>query len=321
MKKALVCGAGGFIGYNLVEKLKKENYWVRGVDLHSPQYSKSAADEFLKLNLTKADECKKAILVEGKPVDEIFQLAADMGGAGYIEEAACDIMKNSTLININMVSGAAEVGVKRYFFSSSACVYRDMKHGEKELKEEDAIPANPDNDYGWEKLFQEKVAAAFGRKYKMKVRIGRFQNTYGPRCAWYGGREKAVAAICRKVAQAESGGSIEVWGDGTAVRSHLFIDDLVNGIFLLMSSDLNVPVNIGSPEYVTVDQLVNLVIGVSGKKLTIKHIKGPVGVTFRNFSNAKAYSIGWQPKTLLKEGVRKTYEWIEEQVRLYPEKK
>jgi nucleoside-diphosphate-sugar epimerase len=207
------------------------------------------------------------------------------------------------------------MGVPRYFFSSSVCVYRDMKPGEPELLEEDAIPANPDNEYGWEKLYAERVAMAYGRRYGMKVRIARFQNCYGPEGTWRGGREKAPAAICRKVAEVEDGRTIEVWGDGSAIRSYTYIEDMLEGIYLLMQSDLEGPVNIGSPEYVSVKQLVDTVAEVAGKKINIKWVEGPVGVQSRNFSNARIYSLGWRAKYSVKEGIAKTYPWIEEQVR------
>jgi nucleoside-diphosphate-sugar epimerase len=214
------------------------------------------------------------------------------------------------------------MGVPRYFFSSSVCVYRDMQPGEPELTEDDAIPANPDNEYGWEKLYAERVAMAYGRRYGMKVRIARFENCYGPEGTWRGGREKAPAAICRKVAEAEActeqsecdGGTIEVWGDGTAVRNFTYVDDTVEGIYMLMQSDLEGPVNIGSPEYVTVDQLVDTVIEVSGKRIRKKYVEGPVGVQARNFSKARIHSLGWEAKVSLREGITRTYPWIEAQV-------
>jgi nucleoside-diphosphate-sugar epimerase len=317
MKKIIVCGAGGFIGSHLVKRLKQEGHWVRGIDIAYPEFSKTVADEYLLLDLREKEKCDKAIKIEKGYADEVYQLAADMGGAGYIESAECDIMRNSALININMIYAAATKGVKRYFFSSSVCVYRDMMKGESELNEKDAIPANPDNEYGWEKLYEERMAAAYSKKYGITVRIGRFQNTYGPECSWRGGREKAVAAICRKVAEAVEGGAIEVWGDGKAIRSHAYIDDLIEGIYLLMNSDLEGPTNIGSPEYVSVDDLVDVIIKTSGKIIKVKHIEGPVGVKSRNFSNKKIYSIGWRPEYSLEEGIKATYPWIEAQVKAF----
>ena len=206
------------------------------------------------------------------------------------------------------------MGVSRYFFSSSVCVYRDMQPGEPELTEAEAIPANPDNEYGWEKLYAERVAMAYGRRCGMVVRIARFQNCYGAEGTWTGGREKAPAAICRKVAEAEDGGAVEVWGDGTAVRSYTHVDDMVDGIYRLMQSELEGAVNIGCPQYVTVDELLETVAGVSGKQITVKHVEGPVGVQSRNFSNERIYSIGWQARVFLEEGITRTYPWIKEQV-------
>jgi len=315
MKKALVCGAGGFIGGHLVKKLKREGYRVRGVDIKPHDFSPSAADDFLLLDLREPESCKAALTLEGGGFDEVYQLAADMGGMGFISSAECEIMHNSALINIHMSHAASEMEVPRYFFSSSVCVYRDMQPGEPEMSEDEAIPAHPDNEYGWEKLYSERVAMAYARNRGMTVRIARFQNCYGPEGTWRGGREKAPAAICRKVAEAEDGGTIEVWGDGSAIRSYTYVDDMVDGIFLLTQSDLEGPTNIGCPQYVTVDELVATVTEVSGKKINIKHIPGPVGVQSRNFSNARIYSLGWKANHYLKDGITRTYPWIEEQIK------
>ena len=315
MKRALVCGAGGFIGGHLVKRLKQEGYWVRGVDIKEHEFAPTAADEFLLIDLREPEGCRRALTVDGGTFDEVYQLAADMGGMGFIHSAECEIMHNSMLINVHMTHHAATMGVPRYFFSSSVCVYRNMQPGEPELTEEDAIPANPDNEYGWEKLYSERMAQAYGRRYGMAVRIARFQNCYGPYGTWRGGREKAPAALCRKVAEAEEGGVVEVWGDGTAVRSYTYVTDMVDGVYRLMQSDLEGPVNIGCPQYVTVKELVETVIEVSGKRVRVKYVPGPVGVQSRNFSNARIYSLGWQPKVFLREGIALTYPWIEEQVR------
>ena len=315
MKKALVCGAGGFIGGHLVKKLKREGYWVRGVDIKEHEFCPTAADEFLLLDLRDKHNCQAALNVDGGGFVEVYQLAADMGGMGFIHSAECEIMHNSALINIHMTRAAAAIGVPWYFFSSSVCVYRNMRPGEPEMTEAQAIPANPDNEYGWEKLYSERMAMAYERRYGMKVRIARFQNCYGAEGTWNGGREKAPAAICRKVAEVEDGGAIEVWGDGTAVRSYTHVNDMVDGIFLLMHSDLHGAANIGCPQYVTVNELVATVAEVAGKKIHARHIEGPVGVQSRNFSNARIYSTGWKPKIFLKEGIRLTYPWIEAQVR------
>ncbi len=313
-KQALVCGAGGFIGGHLIKKLKSAGYWVRGVDVKKHEFEASAADEFLLLDLRKPENCEKALKIEGNTFDELYQLAADMGGMGFISLAECEVLHNNALININMTHTAAEFGIPRYFFSSSVCIYPDMKLGDPEMTEDDAIPANPDNEYGWEKLYSERVAMAYGRHYGMKVRIARFENCYGPIGTWRGGREKAPAAICRKVAEAKDGDTIEVWGDGSAVRNFTYVDDLIDGVFRLMHSDFGKPINIGSSEYVTVDELVDTVIEISGKKIDKKYVEGPVGVQSRNFSKKRILSLGWVIKASLKEGIDRTYRWINEQV-------
>jgi GDP-D-mannose 3',5'-epimerase len=315
MKTALVCGAGGFIGGHLVKKLKVEGYWVRGVDIKEHEFAPTQADDFQVLDLREEKNCQTALTLPEGTFDEVYQLAADMGGMGFISSAECEIMRNSALINIHMTHNAWKLGVPRYFFSSSVCVYRDMEPGEPEMTEAEAIPANPDNEYGWEKLYSERIAMAYERNRGMAVRIARFQNCYGPEGTWTGGREKAPAALSRKVAEAEDGGSIEVWGDGTAVRSYTYVDDMVDGIYVLMHSDLIGPVNIGCPEYVTVDELASTISEVSGKTIHIKHIPGPVGVQSRNFSNERIYSTGWRARFFLKDGIARTYPWIEEQVK------
>jgi GDP-D-mannose 3', 5'-epimerase len=314
LKKALVCGAGGFIGGHLVKRLKREGYWVRGVDIKRHEFHPSEADEFVVLDLREEANCVQALNTGTGTFDEVYQLAADMGGMGFIHSAECEIMHNSALINIHMTHSMAELGVQRYFFSSSVCVYRDMKVGEPELREADAIPADPDNEYGWEKLYAERMAMTYARNRGIDVRIARFQNCYGPEGTWRGGREKAPAAICRKVAEAQDGGTIDVWGDGTAVRSYTYVNDMVDGIYRLMQSDLTGAVNIGCPQYVTVDELVTTVAEVAGKRINIRHIEGPVGVQSRNFSNARIESLGWKPKYFLKDGIALTYPWIEAQV-------
>ena len=315
MKTALVCGAGGFIGGHLVKKLKKEGYWVRGVDIKEHEFAPTKADEFLLLDLRQPENCRAALTRAAGAFDEVYQLAADMGGMGFIHSAETEIMHNSALINIHMTHNAAEMSIPRYFFSSSVCVYRDMQPGEPEMSEDEAIPAHPDNEYGWEKIYSERVAMAYARRYGMKVRIARFQNCYGPEGTWQGGREKAPAATCRKVAEAEDGGTIDVWGDGTAIRSYTYVADMVEGIFMLMHSDLEGPANIGCPQYVSVDELVHTVVEASGKTIHVRHVEGPVGVQSRNFSNARIYSTGWRAKYFLKDGIAQTYPWIEGQVK------
>jgi GDP-D-mannose 3',5'-epimerase len=316
MKKALVCGAGGFVAGHLVRRLKAEGYWVRGVDIKRPEFAPSAADEFLLLDLRDAGQCEQALSSAGESqFDEVYQLAADMGGMGFISFAECEIMRHNALINGHMVHFAAALGIPRYFFSSSVCIYRDMAHGEPELTEDDAYPAQPDNEYGWEKLYAERIALAYARRYGIAVRIARFQNCYGPDGTWTGGREKAPAAICRKIAEADDGGTIEVWGDGSAIRSYTYVDDMVDGVYRLMQSDLEGPVNFGSPEYVTVAELVDAVARAAGKRITVRYVTGPVGVRSRNFSNARAYSLGWRARFSLEAGIGRTYPWVAEQVR------
>lgn len=317
MKKALVCGAGGFIGHHLVRFLKDQGYWVRGVDLKYPEFASSDADEFLILDLRDQANCKSALTIENFKVaefDEVYQLAADMGGMGFIHAAECEIMRNSALINIHMMHEAAKKGIVNYFFSSSACVYRDMQEDEDFIAEESAYPALPDNEYGWEKLYAERMAFAYGRRFNMNVRVARFQNCYGEEGTWRGGREKAPAALSRKVAEVKSGEEIDVWGDGTAMRSYTHVDDMVRGIFMLMHSDLAEAVNIGSEEFVSVNELVAAIVKASGKEISIKHIKGPVGVQARNHLFDKIKSIGWNAEVSVEEGISRLYAWVESQV-------
>ncbi len=315
MKRALVCGAGGFIAGHLVKRLRREGYWVRGVDLERPEFAETQAQEFVQLDLRDEAAARTALAQSDEAFDEVYQLAADMGGMGFIHSSECEVLRNNALINLNMAQAAADAGAARYFFSSSVCIYRDMAPGEPELAEDGAYPALPDNEYGWEKLYAERVASAFGRRHGMPVRIARFQNCYGPEGTWRGGREKAPAAICRKVAEAPDGGSIEVWGDGKAIRSYTYVDDMVDGIFRLMQSELEGPVNIGAPEYMSVDELARTVAAIAGKTIEIEHVAGPVGVRSRNFSHARIESIGWSAGYSLAKGIAQTYPWIREQVR------
>jgi GDP-D-mannose 3', 5'-epimerase len=314
MKKAIVCGAGGFIASHLVKRLKREGYWVRAVDVKPPEFAPTAADEFRLLDLREPQQCREAVALAGG-VHEVYQLAADMGGMGFIHTAETEILRNSALINIHMIDAAAAAHVPRYFFSSSVCIYRDMMPGEPEMTEAGAYPAMPDNEYGWEKLYAERTAMAYGRRFGMAIRIARFQNCYGPEGTWRGGREKAPAAICRKVAEIDDGGTIEVWGDGTAVRSYTYVDDMVDGIYRLTQSDLEGAVNIGCPEYVTVNELVDVVASVSNKRVNVRHVDGPVGVHSRNFSNGRIEALGWRSQWPLRRGIEATYPWVAEQVR------
>jgi GDP-D-mannose 3',5'-epimerase len=315
-KTALVCGAGGFIGSHLVKRLVKDGYWVRGADQKRTEFSPTAAHDFQLVDLREASGCEAAVRTpDGRPFDEVYQLAADMGGMGFIHSAECEIMRNSCLINLNMTHAAATAGVTRYLFSSSACVYRDMEPDEPEIAEDEAYPALPHNEYGWEKLYAERTAMAYGRRYKMAVRLARFQNCYGPEGTWRGGREKAPAAMCRKVAEMPDGGTIEIWGDGTAMRAYTYVDDMVDGIVALMKSDLENGVNVGRREYVSVDELALLVAEIAGKKIHLRHVDGPVGVRARNFLAPRIATIGWESRVSLREGLSRTYPWVESQVK------
>lgn len=312
--KALVCGAGGFVAGHLVKQLKADGHWVRGVDIKHPEFCPSAADDFRLLDLRDPTGCDAALDVDGG-FDEVYQLAADMGGMGFIHSAECEIMHNNALINLNMTHAASSARVARYFFSSSVCIYRDMAFDEPELAEADAYPALPDNEYGWEKLYSERVAQAYGRNTGMAVRIARFQNCYGPYGTWRGGREKAPAATCRKIAEIQNGtGTIEAWGDGSAVRSYTYVNDMIDGILRLTRSDLDSPTNIGSPEYVTVSELIDTVAEIAGKQIRTRYIEGPIGVQSRNFSNARIESLGWRARYSLQDGIGLTYPWINDEV-------
>ena len=316
-KTALVCGAGGFIGSHLVKKLKKEGYWVRGVDLKYPEHWDTEADEFMLLDLRRPSDCMTALTLyksTGEEFDEVYQLAADMGGMGFIHSAECDIMVNNVLINANMVKEAVRKGVKKYFYSSSACVYKAQALNEPPLSEEEAYPAMPDNEYGWEKLYSERLVSTFGRHSNMKISIARFQNCYGPYGTWEGGREKAPAALSRKIAESDNG-VIDVWGDGTAVRNFIYIDDMVDAIYLLTQSNVDSPVNIGTDELISVNGLVSLLSDIAAKEIKTNHIEGPVGVLGRYETFDKISALGWAPKFSMEQGMEKTYKWIEEQVK------
>ena len=309
-KRALVCGAGGFIGSHLVKRLVADGYWVRGVDIKQPEWSSSHADEFVVVDLRDPDSAATALM---GGFDEVYQLAADMGGMGFIHSAETQIMHNSMLVNVNVVEAAANAEVDRYFLASSVCVYRDMELGEAELTEDDAYPALPDNEYGWEKLYAERAVASYAREGRFQARIARFQNCYGPEGTWTGGREKAPAALCRKVAESTDG-TIEVWGDGSAVRSFIYVDDLVEGVRRLVDSDVSDPTNIGTREYVSVRELVDLVASSAEKQVTPLWVPGPVGVQNRNFSNGRIESLGFEPTFDLVQGLANTYPWIASQV-------
>ena len=318
MKKALVCGAGGFIGSHMVIRLKDEGCWVRGIDLKYPEFSDTEADDFIMGDLRDPYICRQAV---DQRFDEVYQFAADMGGAGFVftGENDADIMHNSGLINLNILDACHKRNVKRIFYSSSACVYPEynqMDPDNPKCAEDSVYPADPDSDYGWEKLFSERLYLAFNRNFGMEVRIARYHNIFGPEGSWDDGREKAPAAMCRKVAMAEDGGEIEIWGDGEQTRSFLFIDECLEGTLRLTRSDWTGPVNIGSDEMVTINQLSDMAMEIAGKKLTKKHIPGPLGVRGRNSDNRLIYEkLGWKPSQPLIEGLRKTYLWIEQQVK------
>jgi GDP-D-mannose 3', 5'-epimerase len=316
MRKALVNGAGGFIGSHLVRRLREEGFWVRGVDLKHPEFGDSAANEFIVGDL--CDYSVAAAAVEG--IDDVYQLAADMGGAGYIftgEHDAC-VMHNSATINLNTVEAGRKAGIKRFFYSSSACIYPEYNQKDPDnpiCSEDSAYPAAPDSEYGWEKLFSERLYFAYARNYGIEVHVARFHNIFGPEGTWQGGREKAPAAVCRKVAETPDGGEIEIWGDGKQTRSFLYIDECLEGVRRLMESNFAGPVNIGSEEMVTINELARLAMQIAQKKLTIRHIPGPLGVRGRNSDNRLIKSkIGWAPSQSLEDGLRKTYEWIASQV-------
>jgi nucleoside-diphosphate-sugar epimerase len=315
-KHVLVCGAGGFIGGHLVKRLKREGYWVRGVDLNFHEFSETNADEFIKADLRDPKVCMKVI----KGIDEVYQLAADMGGAGYIFTGDHDaaVMHNSATINLNMLEACRLSGIKKIFYSSSACIYPEynqMDPDNPNCAEDSAYPAAPDSEYGWEKLFSERLYLSYKRNYEMEVHIARFHNIFGPEGTWTGGREKSPAAFCRKVAETPDDGEIEMWGDGKQTRSFLYIDDCIEGVRRLMESNFEGPVNIGSEEMVTIIQLANMIMEIARKKLPIKHIPGPLGVRGRRSDNKLVYDrLGWKPTEPLMEGLKKTYPWVAEQV-------
>jgi len=317
-KTALVCGAGGFIGSHLAKRLKKEGFWVRGVDLKYPEFGTSAADDFVIGDLRDQIVVQKIL---DRPFDEVFQLAADMGGAGYIftGEHDADVMHNSAQINLNMAYYGVKVGIKKIFYSSSACIYPEynqMDPDNPKCSEDSAYPAAPDSEYGWEKLFSERLFLSYQRNYGLDVNIARFHNIFGPDGTWTGGREKAPAAMCRKVVETPDNGEIEMWGDGKQTRSFLYIDECLEGIRRLMDSEFTGPVNIGSEEMITINQLAEMTMDIARKNLAIKHIPGPLGVRGRNSdNNLIGDKLGWKPSEPLKDGMVKTYNWIEQQVK------
>lgn len=317
MKTALVCGAGGFIGSHMVRRLKDEGYWVRGVDLKFPEFWETVADDFVIGDLREQDLCRRIV---DRRFDEVYQFAADIGGAGYVFTGVhdADIMHNSAQINLNMLDVCHKRNVKRIFYSSSACIYPEYNQLDPDnpnCAEDSAYPAQPDSEYGWEKLFSERIYLAYRRNKGMEVRIARFHNIFGPYGSWKDGKEKAPAAMCRKVAMAPDGGEIEIWGDGKQTRSFLYIDECLDGVLRLTRSDWSGPVNIGSDEMVSIDQLADMAMEIAGKKLAKKHIDGPLGVRGRNSDNRLIQEkLGWRPSRPLREGLEKTYRWIAAQV-------
>ena len=317
MKSALVCGAGGFIGAHLVRELKRQGFWVRGVDLHYPPYAETQADDFVLADLREQQNCRG---ITDRHFDEVYQLAADMGGAGYIfiGENDADIMHNSASINLNMLDACFRRNIRRIFYSSSACIYpaynqEDANH--PVTREDSAYPAAPDSEYGWEKLFSERLYLAYARNHGIQCRIARYHNIFGPEGAWDGGREKSPAAICRKVAMARDGEDIEIWGDGLQTRSFLFIDQCIRATLLLMRSPFSGPFNVGSEEMVTINDLATMIARIAGKSLGLRHIPGPLGVRGRNSHNEMfRQSFGWAPDERLEAGLTKTYPWIALQV-------
>lgn len=317
MKKVLICGAGGFIGNHMVKRLKNEGFWVRGVDLKYPEFAPTKADDFFLGDLRDPFICRDIV---DQRFDEVYQFAADMGGAGFVftGENDAEIMHNSSMINLNILDACRRRNVKRIFYSSSACIYPEYNQKDPDnpnCEENSAYPANPDSEYGWEKLFSERLYFAFHRNFGMEVCIARYHNIFGPEGTWDGGREKAPAALCRKVAMVEDGSEIEIWGDGKQTRSFLYIDECLEGTLRLMHSGWIGPVNIGSDEMVTINQLTDMVIEIAGKKLIKKHISGPLGVRGRNSDNRLIYEkLAWKPTKSLREGISITYEWIKGEV-------
>lgn len=317
-KKVLVCGAGGFIGGHLVTRLMSEGFWVRGVDLVDNEYTPHAPHEFIEGDLRDPAFCRD--IVKGG-FDEIYQLAADMGGAGYIftGDHDADVMYNSAMCNLNMLNAVREAGAGKIFYSSSACMYPEYNQLDPDnpkCSEDSAYPAAPDSEYGWEKLFSERLYLSYNRNYGIPVRVARFHNIFGPRGTWTGGKEKAPAAMCRKVAEAADGSFIEVWGDGTQTRSFLYIDECLEAVRRLMNSDFIGPVNIGSEEMISINDFARMVIDISGKKLEVKNIEGPTGVKGRNSDNALIREkLNWAPSMPLRAGMELTYAWVNDMVR------
>lgn len=315
--RVLVTGAGGFIGHHLVTYLKRRGYWVRGVDLKFPEYAPTDADEFLLLDLRRWGNCLQAT----QGVDEVYALAADMGGMGYISTHHAEILHNNALINLHTLEAARQNGIQRYLYTSSACIYPEYRQDRPDippLKEEDAYPAQPQDAYGWEKLVSERLCEYYAQDYGMETRIVRFHNIFGPLGTWDGGREKAPAALCRKIATAKLTGNpeVEIWGDGEQTRSFCYIDDCVEGLYRIMRSEYREPLNLGQDRMVTINELADMIAEIAEITIVKKHVPGPQGVRGRNSDNTRLREVlGWEPQISLEEGLARTYAWIEEQVR------
>jgi GDP-D-mannose 3',5'-epimerase len=316
VKKTLVTGAGGFIGSHIVKYLKNEGHWVRGVDIKRPEFTKSYADEFVLMDLRNKEGASRVT----NGMEQVYNFAANMGGIGFITGVKADVMHDNVLINANMLKACVENNIERFFFSSSACIYPHQLQKDDsyiaDLKELDAYPAQPGTPYGWEKLFTEIMCKSFEEDYELKIRIARYHNIYGPEGTYKGGREKAPAALCRKVATAKDGESIVIWGDGKQIRSFLYIDDCLESTKLLMESDCREPLNIGSNQAITINELADMIIRISGKNIRKKHdLTKPVGVRSRNADiTLLRKKVNWQPKVTYHEGLEKTYRWVEKQV-------
>jgi GDP-D-mannose 3',5'-epimerase len=316
VKRILVNGAGGFIGGHLVKRLKAEGNWIRALDIKRHEFAEPPADEFIQADLRDPAVVRAAVA----GIDEVYQLAADMGGAGFVFTGEHDaaIMHNSATINLNTLEFGVRAGVKKFFYSSSACIYPEYNQLDPvnpKCSEDSAYPAAPDSEYGWEKLFSERLYLSYMRNHKVDVRIARFHNIFGIEGTWCGGREKSPAALCRKIAETPSGGEIDIWGDGRQTRSFLYIDECIEGVRRLMDSDFTGPVNIGSEEMVTINRLAGVIMEVAGKKISLRHIDGPLGVRGRNSDNRLfREKLGWEPSRPLREGLEKTYAWISKQM-------